>query len=54
MWDARLQTQAFWSLVVYLLNGALFVLVGLEPQTAVRGLSGTDLSGALVTWQRSR
>lgn len=27
----------------------LFVLVGLEAQAAVRGLSGTDLTGALVT-----
>ncbi|MGF3198338.1 hypothetical protein [Streptomyces diastaticus] len=47
--DARLQTQAFWSLAMYLLNGTLFVLVGLEAQAAVRSLSGTDLTGALVT-----
>ncbi|WP_327672720.1 MULTISPECIES: Na+/H+ antiporter [unclassified Streptomyces] len=46
--DARRQTEAFWSLAMYLLNGALFVLVGLEAQAAVRGLSGTDLTNALV------
>ncbi|MFD1662447.1 hypothetical protein ACFSL4_30810 [Streptomyces caeni] len=47
--DARLQTQAFWSLAIYLLNVTLFVLVELEAPAAVRSLSGTDLTGALVT-----
>ncbi|MER5540022.1 cation:proton antiporter [Streptomyces mirabilis] len=46
--EARRQTMAFWSLAMYLLNGALFVLVGLEAQAAVRGLSGTALSEALL------
>ncbi|MBW4042683.1 MAG: Na+/H+ antiporter [Acidobacteria bacterium] len=36
--DTRVQTNAFWSLATYLLNGALFVLVGIEMQTAVRTL----------------
>ena len=36
--DTRVQTNAFWSLTTYLLNGALFVLVGIEMQTAVRAL----------------
>ncbi|MCH0556796.1 Na+/H+ antiporter [Streptomyces sp. MUM 16J] len=45
--EARRQTMAFWSLAMYLLNGALFVLVGLEAQAAVRALSGTALSEAL-------
>ncbi|MEE1799366.1 Na+/H+ antiporter [Streptomyces sp. JV176] len=45
---ARRQTEAFWSLAMYLLNGALFVLVGLEAQAAVRGLSGTALPQALL------
>jgi monovalent cation/hydrogen antiporter len=35
----RLQAQAFWSLSSFLLNGALFVLVGMQAQAAVRGLS---------------
>jgi NhaP-type Na+/H+ or K+/H+ antiporter len=34
----RLRAQAFWSLSTFLLNGALFVLVGLEFQSAVHGL----------------
>jgi CPA1 family monovalent cation:H+ antiporter len=32
----------------FLLNGALFVLVGLEVQSAVRGLTSVDLTGGLV------
>ncbi|MFG2822469.1 Na+/H+ antiporter [Kitasatospora sp. NPDC048365] len=46
--DARLQTEAFWSLAIYLLNGFLFVLVGLEAQAAVHALSSADLAGALI------
>jgi CPA1 family monovalent cation:H+ antiporter len=42
--DTRQQTQAFWSLSTFLLNGALFVLVGLECQSAVRGLTGAALA----------
>ncbi|GHG55380.1 putative Na(+)/H(+) exchanger [Sinomonas cellulolyticus] len=34
----RQQSVAFWSLVTFLLNGALFVLVGLELPSAVAGL----------------
>ncbi|WP_410611268.1 Na+/H+ antiporter [Amycolatopsis sp. lyj-109] len=45
---ARQQTQAFWSLATFLLNGALFVLVGLESQSAFRGLTGTDRTDALI------
>ncbi|WP_448640165.1 Na+/H+ antiporter [Geodermatophilus sp. URMC 63] len=44
----RQQTTAFWSMATYLLNGALFVLVGLEVQSAARGLTSVDLAGALV------
>ena len=41
--DARQQTESFWSLSTFVLNAALFVLVGLETQSAARGLSGTGL-----------
>ena len=47
--ETRQQTQAFWSLSTFLLNGALFVLVGLQLQSAVRGLSSTELSRGLIT-----
>ncbi len=46
--DQRRQTEAFWSLAMFLLNSALFVLVGLELQAAARKLTGTDLVGALL------
>lgn len=46
--DTRQQTTAFWSLSTFLLNGALFVLVGLELQSAVRGLGGAALTRGLV------
>src|SRR5215213_1294335 len=45
--DSRRLTVAFWTLSTYLLNGALFVLVGLEVQSATRGLTSTDLSRGL-------
>jgi len=51
--DARQQTEAFWSLAVFLLNGALFVPIGLELQAAARGLTGSDLGRGLPRWPRS-
>jgi CPA1 family monovalent cation:H+ antiporter len=45
----RRQAEAFWSLATYLLNGALFVLVGVELQSAVRGLTSVDIANGLVT-----
>jgi len=42
--DTRQQTTAFWTLVTYLLNGALFVLVGLEAQTTIRNLTSVALT----------
>ena len=36
--------DAFWSLATFLLNGALFVLVGMEAQSAARGLTSVDVT----------
>jgi CPA1 family monovalent cation:H+ antiporter len=44
----RRQAEAVWSFGTYLLNAALFVLVGLEVQSAVRSVSSTDLGDAVV------
>lgn len=44
----RRQAESFWSFGTYLLNAALFVLVGLEVQSAVRNLSTTDIGTALL------
>lgn len=40
----RRQTESTWELTTFLLNGALFVLVGIEVQAAVRQLTTTDLA----------
>jgi NhaP-type Na+/H+ or K+/H+ antiporter len=44
----RQQTTAFWNLATYVLNAALFVLVGIEAQSAVRDLVSADLLTALT------
>jgi CPA1 family monovalent cation:H+ antiporter len=36
----RLQTYGFWQVTTFLLNGALFVLVGLQLNSAVRDVGG--------------
>lgn len=46
--DSRQQSVAFWTLSTYLLNGALFVLIGLEVQSAVRGQNSFPLLKALL------
>lgn len=46
--ETRRQGQAFWSLATFLLNGALFVLVGLELPRAVRALTGQELVRGVV------
>ncbi|BAJ32122.1 MULTISPECIES: Na+/H+ antiporter [Kitasatospora] len=46
--EARRQIVASWSLGTFLLNGALFVLVGIEAQGAVRGLTATSVARALA------
>jgi len=43
----RQQTTAFWSLATYLINGSLFVLVGLEAQSSVRALHSTSVASAV-------
>lgn len=44
---ARQQTTAFWSLATTVLSSALFVLVGLEAQSAVRGLTSASAGPAV-------
>jgi len=46
--DTRQQTEAFWTLSTFLLNGALFVLVGLESQAAAHGLTSVALTKGLI------
>ncbi|MFG1993959.1 Na+/H+ antiporter [Actinoplanes sp. NPDC048988] len=44
----RQQTFAFWGLATFLLNGALFVLIGVQAHAAVRGLSGVTVTRGLL------
>ncbi|MEU5655108.1 Na+/H+ antiporter [Streptomyces sp. NPDC047737] len=44
----RRQGEEFWSLSTFVINGSLFVLVGLEAQSAVRSLDGSALTDALI------
>jgi Na+/H+ antiporter len=38
--ESRMQAYGLWSILTFLLNAALFILVGLQLPTIVRGLSG--------------
>jgi CPA1 family monovalent cation:H+ antiporter len=46
--ETRQMAQAFWGLSTYILNGALFVLVGLQAQASVRDLRTMSIPDALV------
>ena len=46
--EHRRQALAFWPLATFIINGALFVLVGVELQYALRHLSRADLRDALI------
>lgn len=39
---SRLQTFAFWDLSTFLVNGSLWVFVGVQIPAAVRGISAVD------------
>ena len=46
--EHRRQALAFWPLATFIINGTLFVLVGVELQYALRHLSRSDLRDALI------
>ncbi|WP_419664948.1 Na+/H+ antiporter [Streptomyces sp. 2-1] len=46
--EHRRQALAFWPLLTFIINGTLFVLVGVELQYALRHLNGSDLQNALI------
>lgn len=45
---ARQQGAAFWTLATFVLNGALFVLVGMQLPHSVGGLTTDTVGHALV------
>ncbi|HEY2522809.1 MAG TPA: Na+/H+ antiporter [Streptosporangiaceae bacterium] len=46
--STRQQSIAFWSLATFVLNGALFVLIGLQLQSSIRGLTSGALTRGLI------
>ncbi|GAA2572550.1 hypothetical protein GCM10010435_54110 [Winogradskya consettensis] len=44
----RIRVRAFWQLATFLLDGTLFVLVGLELRSAVNDLTSYPLGTAVV------
>ncbi|SOE79420.1 sodium/proton antiporter, CPA1 family [Streptomyces sp. OV198] len=46
--DARIQAIAFWEVASYLLNGALFILVGIQLPAAVKALTSVSLAQAAI------
>ena len=45
--QTRLRARAFWQVSTFLLNGSLFVLVGLQLRNAVTDLASTTLTAAI-------
>jgi Na+/H+ antiporter len=46
--QARQQATPFWSLTTFLLNGALFVLIGAQLPAAIRSLSGPEVATGIL------
>ncbi len=46
--DARRMTETSWTLATFVLNGSLFVLIGLEAQSAVRNLTSVRVVTAVA------
>ncbi|NUS58282.1 MAG: Na+/H+ antiporter, partial [Streptomycetaceae bacterium] len=46
--EARQQSEAFWSITTFLLNGTLFVLIGLQVQAAIRSEDGKAFTDGLL------
>jgi CPA1 family monovalent cation:H+ antiporter len=47
--DTRQMSSAFWGIATFLLNGALFVLIGLQANGAIRSLDGSQTLRAFGT-----
>ncbi|HEY4337522.1 MAG TPA: Na+/H+ antiporter [Puia sp.] len=46
-YESRLQTQSVWNVLVFLLNGVVFILIGLQLPGIVRGLGEYSLGMAI-------
>lgn len=45
---SRLMALSFWDLTTFLINGSLFVLLGMQIPRAVRGVTGVSLGRAVI------
>jgi monovalent cation/hydrogen antiporter len=46
-YGSRLQTQSVWNVIVFLLNGVVFILIGLQLPGIIRGLGEYSLRAAI-------
>ena len=46
-YESRLQAQSVWNVIVFLLNGVVFILIGLQLPGIVRGLGEYSLASAI-------
>lgn len=46
-YNSRLQMQHVWSTVVFLLNGVVFILIGLQMRSVVNGMEGYSITSAI-------
>ncbi|MBN9298573.1 MAG: Na+/H+ antiporter [Filimonas sp.] len=47
-YNSRIQTQSVWNTVVFLLNGVVFILIGLQLPDIIKGMENYELSQAIV------
>lgn len=47
-YSSRLQSQSVWNVLIFLLNGVVFILIGLQLPSIVRGLGEYSLGSAIV------
>ncbi len=47
-YESRLQSQSVWNVIVFLLNGVVFILIGLQLPEVVRGLGEYSLHAAIL------
>ncbi len=47
-YSSRLQSQSVWNVIVFLLNGVVFILIGLQLPGIVRGLGEYSLQSAIL------
>jgi len=47
-YGSRLQSQSVWNVLIFLLNGVVFILIGLQLPSIVRGLGEYSLGSAII------